>query len=299
MSTQAPLRTALSDTYPNPSNAVMRTGMGALWDFVKAKLGTDVLPVTLASASSVAIGAAASTNVTITGTTTITSFDTAESGIERKVLFSGAVPMTHNATSLILLGGLSRTTSAGDSSTFLSLGSGNWREVGAQKANGAPVPINGLVDISGAAAGQIKFPVTQNSSADANTLDDYEEGTFTPTVTLGGGAVGATYGTQVGRYTKTGNRVSFSIRLTLTNKGSSTGALLVAGLPFATNTNVHTALSIWGNGLGSGVSTLMAFAVSNSTTIQLWRLGAGTATGLVDTDIGNSSDFIISGQYEV
>jgi hypothetical protein len=45
-----------------------------------------------------------------------------------------------------------------------------------------------ILDISGASGGQIKFPATQNASSDANTLDDYEEGTFTPTVTFGGGS---------------------------------------------------------------------------------------------------------------
>jgi hypothetical protein len=37
-----------------------------------------------------------------------------------------------------------------------------------------------ILDISGATGGQIKFPATQNASANANTLDDYEEGTWTP-----------------------------------------------------------------------------------------------------------------------
>ena len=40
-----------------------------------------------------------------------------------------------------------------------------------------------LVDISGASAGQVKFPATQNPSADENTLDDYDESTFTATLT--------------------------------------------------------------------------------------------------------------------
>jgi hypothetical protein len=34
-----PLRTALSDAYPNPTNAVMRTGLGAFWDYVTTLLG--------------------------------------------------------------------------------------------------------------------------------------------------------------------------------------------------------------------------------------------------------------------
>jgi len=43
--------------------------------------------------------------------------------------------------------------------------------------------ITGTMNLAG---GQIKFPATQNSSADANTLDDYEEGTWTPTLPNGG-----------------------------------------------------------------------------------------------------------------
>ena len=39
----------------------------------------------------------------------------------------------------------------------------------------------GVVELT---SGQLKFPATQSASADANTLDDYEEGSFTPT--LGG-----------------------------------------------------------------------------------------------------------------
>jgi len=83
-------------------------------------------PVTLASASSVAIGGAASNNVTISGTTTITSFDTVASGVERNVKFSGALTLTYNSTSLILPGKLNITTVAGDYAVFRSLGSGNW-----------------------------------------------------------------------------------------------------------------------------------------------------------------------------
>jgi hypothetical protein len=135
MSTKAPLRTALSDTYPNPSNAVLRTGMGALWDFVKAKLGIDVAPVSIDSSATVNIGAADSTNITIAGTTTITAFDAVEAGFQRDVTFSGALTLTHNATSLILPGGANITTTAGDCATFLSLGSGNWRCIKYQHAS--------------------------------------------------------------------------------------------------------------------------------------------------------------------
>ena len=56
--------------------------------------------------------------------------------------------------------------------------------------------------------GQIQFPATQSPSADANTLDDYEEGTWTPTITFATpGNLSVAYTTQSGSYTKIGRMV--------------------------------------------------------------------------------------------
>lgn len=81
---------------------------------------------TVASATTTDIGAASSDKVSITGTTTITGFGTATAGIQRKGRFTGALTLTHNATSLILPGGANITTVAGDRFEAVSLGSGNW-----------------------------------------------------------------------------------------------------------------------------------------------------------------------------
>jgi hypothetical protein len=85
------------------------------------------------------IGAAASNNVRITGTTTITAFDNVAAGVTRKVRFAGALTLTHNATSLILPGGANIATAAGDEAAFTSLGSGNWVCRYYQKADGTAV----------------------------------------------------------------------------------------------------------------------------------------------------------------
>jgi len=84
--------------------------------------------VTIASASVCDIGAAASTAVAISGTTTITSFGAVANCI-RFVRFTGALTLTHNASSLILLGGANHTTVVGDTAIYRSDASGNWREV--------------------------------------------------------------------------------------------------------------------------------------------------------------------------
>lgn len=81
----------------------------------------------LASAATVDLGSASSLEVNVTGTTTISSFGTARNAL-RYVRFSAALTLTHNASSLILLGGATRVTAAGDVGLYTSDASGNWRE---------------------------------------------------------------------------------------------------------------------------------------------------------------------------
>jgi hypothetical protein len=90
---------------------------------------------------------------------------------------------------------------------------------------------SGLVDISGAAAGQIKFPASQNSSSDANTLDDYEEGTYTP-APEGTGTAGTPTGTFAGHYIKIGSQVWVSCQLVFTALTGMVGNLIIRNLPF-------------------------------------------------------------------
>lgn len=93
-------------------------------------------PVSLASAATVAIGAAAANAITITGTVTITAFDTIAAGAIRVLTFAAALTLTHNATSLILPGGANIVTAANDVAVMHSLGGGNWQCVLYQRANG-------------------------------------------------------------------------------------------------------------------------------------------------------------------
>ena len=72
----------------------------------------------------------------------------------------------------------------------------------------------------------VTFPATQSASTDVNTLDDYEEGTWTPS--LGGTT---TYGGQVGTYTKIGNLVEVNFSLNITSIGSGSTSQ-ISGLPF-------------------------------------------------------------------
>lgn len=94
---------------------------------------------------------------------------------------------------------------------------------------GATLKANTGAAVGGAApgAGGLAFPAAAVAVADPNTLDDYEEGTWTPVV--GGNA---TYTTQFGTYTKIGRMVHVTGRILINAIGSGSTTTL-SGLPFA------------------------------------------------------------------
>ena len=69
-------------------------------------------------------------------------------------------------------------------------------------------------------------------TASANALDDYEEGTFTPTFMINGSTSGVTYLQRTGAYIKVGHKVTIWGRVSLTNNGSSSGRASIGSLPF-------------------------------------------------------------------
>jgi hypothetical protein len=125
----------------------------------------------------------------------------------------------------------------------------------------------------------ITFPATQSASSDANTLDDYEEGTFTPSFTPIAGS--ATYTNQVGNYVKIGRKVTAVFYITV-NVSSSLTTGLIAGLPFTgSNTNyAGTVFSVW-SGIG-GYCNLLGLTAA-STTIQTRATSSATAAPTVVT----------------
>jgi len=97
----------------------------------------------------------------------------------------------------------------------------------------AGAPILCLAGGSTSATGTgIAFPATQSASSDANTLDDYEEGTWSPTLKGDNAATGQTYSNQYGYYVKVGKLVYVTYDVTLSAKGSVSGNITVSSLPF-------------------------------------------------------------------
>lgn len=77
----------------------------------------------------------------------------------------------------------------------------------------------------------IAFPSTVALSSNANTLDDYEEGTWNPQLNFGG--VACTNAASFGLYTKIGRVVTLTGYLTINNKNGGSGSGTLTGLPFS------------------------------------------------------------------
>lgn len=144
------------------------------YDGTAYRLSGEPLPVfdaeaSIASAATCDLDSVSSVNVSVTGTTTITSFGTSPAGTYRQGRFAGALTLTHNATSLILPSGANVTTAAGDRFGAISLGSGNWCVLWYTRAGIAATRSDlqgtGLVD---AEVGFRNMP--QNSQSAAYTL---------------------------------------------------------------------------------------------------------------------------------
>lgn len=151
--------------------------------------------------------------------------------------------------------------------------------------------------------GAISFPATQVPSAGANDLDDYEEGSFTPSFS----ATGCTfsYNSRLGAYTKIGRFVFFSVDIILNTSGNTlaTNALTVTGMPF-------TAGAASGAGVfqvrwtGSTTSYVSLFVRVSGTTLVVEGLTAAATTLSVVTADGalhatNGTTFRVVGGYIV
>ena len=156
--------------------------------------------------------------------------------------------------------------------------------------NGITTSVGTIVASSGVAIG---------GTGSANTLDDYEEGTFTPTFNQG--FASPTYSIQVGRYTKIGQTVQFHLHIDINTVGSASSAQWkLGGLPF-TSLNVA---NVWGGAFSIYTGGVHDDSFSNKV---YWAIGPGQTTVLAYKASGGTypatsvsaptGGFYIAGQY--
>lgn len=133
-------------------------------------------------------------------------------------------------------------------------------------------------------------------------LDDYEEGNFTPT--FSNGISSATYSSQIGRYTKIGNMVLFSIHLRANGGTANSGHVTITGLPFTANSSLNQegAWFTYNGGFYNSSSATGAWLVlGGSTSMAFYRQTdgaalAGTSSGLA-TNL--NADCRVAGFYRI
>jgi hypothetical protein len=147
----------------------------------------------------------------------------------------------------------------------------------------------------------INFPATQVASANANTLDDYEEGTWTMGLTFGGGNTGMTANAAVGRYTKVGRKVHVTGLFSLTNKGSSTGIAVITGLPFtvAASNDAYSAANVRFNGVTFSDVPICIGSFGGTTVLLQQITKLGVVSDLTDANFSNAASYLISFTYTV
>jgi trimeric autotransporter adhesin len=164
----------------------------------------------------------------------------AGAGVIRYINTSSASQYVQNAGGHIWSTASSGT--AGDVVTFatqMTLDAASALSVSGTGKFGATVGVGGTTP-SASGAG-ITFPATQSASTDVNTLDDYEEGTWTPNIAPNSGAI--TSYTSSGAYTKIGRLVTLNFTFTITNAGTGIGYIILSNLPFTTTANTAAGIA--------------------------------------------------------
>lgn len=161
--------------------------------------------------------------------------------------------------------------------------------IGGIKTFASPVNVNGGV----------QFPATQVSISNPNILDDYEEGTFTPTAYGATTAGTGTFTTQNGLYTKVGDLVFFTLAVQWTGH-TGTGALRIGPLPFTAliTPGTLTSVSIYSNGVAIAANNVLGASVLFNTnyvnTVQT-PVGGGNST---NPSVPASGYIVVSGSYK-
>jgi hypothetical protein len=148
--------------------------------------------------------------------------------------------------------------------------------------------------------GQITFPATQSASSDANTLDDYEEGTWTITVTTGTSGT-VTASAKTGAYTKVGRLVTITGYIDFSSVSSPVGYLRLS-LPFASasGASFESAVSFMFNSVVSAnVADFVGTVNNNAATLDIYLGNASILSATSANQVQASTSIRFQASYMV
>ena len=151
-------------------------------------------------------------------------------------------------------------------------------------------------------SGNVAFPASQSASSNANTLDDYEEGSWTPQLTDGTNTNATAAGNNLGEYIKVGRAVFISCTVSTTAIGSLSGQIWCDGLPFTVKGGNLGFAVMAGSGGGMGLSAghNMSGNFNGNTTkiaIYTWDVSTGTSGMQASEWGGGNTQMTFAGHY--
>ena len=164
------------------------------------------------------------------------------------------------------------------------------------------VTVNNGNLVIGTSGKGIDFSATTQPAAGMTSelLADYEEGTFTPTVSYSGGNGTLSYSIQMGRYTKVGRTVQVEAYIEF-SPGTASGNLRAASLPFAATgvTNMYVAVPFSLNGFSALAGGINGLIVPGTSIIDVYYTGTGGAASVTASNTGASPWIAYCFVYEV
>lgn len=235
---------------------------------------------------------------TANSSTTISAIPSGTGNTAQINLHSAAVPTNSSRLNLAITNALEARISSAISGagTYLPLvlytNNAEALRIATTGAITAPGSITATGNVGGATmlpTAGIQFPAVQNSIANVNTLDDYEEGTWTPSI---GGT--ATYTVQIGKYTKIGDTVLIHLDLVVNVIGTGS-TTTISGLPFAVGNTTAIGVGLFASSAIASVSMGLLLSAGLSS-IQFSNLTAA-ATSMNNPSAVIGSSFLIRASF--
>ena len=213
-------------------------------------------------------------------TSTISAITTGGGGIVMSGDSSGNLSLLSGATTVVAV----TSTGATVTGTLAATGASTFT------GTGKFATTIGVGNATPAASGAgITFPATQSASSDANTLDDYEEGTWTPTDNSGA-SLSITFNNA--KYTKIGNLVYVKCSTIVYPVTASGSGASIAGLPFTNGSG-----DVGGVTISASASANRILVIANATSISFY--GSSTLTGSTNVSVSNQTIYGFSAVYSL
>lgn len=177
--------------------------------------------------------------------------------------------------------------------------------------NGSNITVSGSGQVTTIAAdfstainltsGQIQFPATQVPSSNANTLDDYEENTWTPSLVATSAVFSYATNGRIASYTKIGRMVTIQFRIQLATSGNTLNAntLTITGLPFSAGNETNRSFygSVYWDNCATSMINIIAEIKPNESSINLYRLtaAAGSIANMVSNNLSGTAGSVLGG----